>query len=96
MTHNFVGVTGYGSYGVYFAVNGEVYMVIDTGCRRSCGGRRWHAAMQEACRRRGLTWNVKKIAATFQFGNDQCLQATEASSTRRASTGSQEASTLRC
>ena len=47
-------------------------MLLDSGCRRSVAGRRWHKAFREHLRREfGLRPVEGKCKETFRFGNDQ-------------------------
>ena len=53
-------------------------MTIDTGCRRSVGGTRWHARLQQHLAQQGLKPVYKSVDETFRFGDGQILPATMA------------------
>ena len=42
--------------------------MIDTGCRRSVAGRKWHQEMQEALRMRNMRCHYRPVHDQFQFG----------------------------
>ncbi len=50
-------------------------MIIDTGCRRSVAGTKWHNRMQASLARNGLQAVQKNVNEKFRFGNDAEVEA---------------------
>eukprot|EP00972_Heterocapsa_arctica_P016967 2504971-Heterocapsa_arctica.AAC.1 len=50
-------------------------MIIDTGCRRSVAGTKWHERTQRHLEKNGLKAVQKDIDEKFRFGDDEVLAA---------------------
>eukprot|EP00972_Heterocapsa_arctica_P066757 9850881-Heterocapsa_arctica.AAC.1 len=50
-------------------------MIIDTGCRRSVAGTKWHERMQKHLDKNGMKTVRKDIDEKFRFGDDEVLVA---------------------
>lgn len=44
------------------------HVMIDTGCRRDCGGRGWHRALRCELSERGAAYKGRRVQGHFQFG----------------------------
>eukprot|EP00972_Heterocapsa_arctica_P074043 10929633-Heterocapsa_arctica.AAC.1 len=53
-------------------------MIIDTGCRRSVAGTKWHMRTQAHLERYGMMAVRKDIDEKFRFGNDVVVPASTA------------------
>ena len=63
---------------VYNLDDGGVTMVLDSGCRRSVAGPRWHATIQKACSEVGLVPVKRGVNETFKFGDGDGIVAQNA------------------
>ena len=53
---------------IYSVQLGAGLVMIDTGCRRACGGRRWHERLREELDARGVRYYREEALEYFQFG----------------------------
>ena len=53
---------------IYFVRLGAGLLMIDTGCRRACGGRLWHERLREELDARGVSYQREDALEYFQFG----------------------------
>ena len=42
--------------------------MIETGCRRACGGRLWHEALRQELDAKGVAYQRPEVLEYFQFG----------------------------
>ena len=42
--------------------------MIDTGCRKACGGRIWHEGLRRELDARGVEYRRREVLEYFQFG----------------------------
>ena len=53
---------------IYSVQLGTGLVMIDTGCRRACGGRLWHERLREELDARGVRYHREEALEYFQFG----------------------------
>ncbi|MED5528102.1 MAG: hypothetical protein VYC81_05540, partial [Actinomycetota bacterium] len=64
------------TFTVYVSADGDIFMIADTGCKRSVAGPGWHAAMQAACAKVGLRPIDKQVDESFKFGDGDVVFTT--------------------
>ena len=58
---------------IYSVQLGAGLVMIDTGCRRACGGRLWHERLREELDARGVRWDREESLEYFQFGPGELI-----------------------
>ena len=61
---------------VYTAAEEEKYLILDSGCRRSVAGSKWHHGMYHWLRSQGLKPVIRLVTESFEFGGGEVLSAT--------------------